>query len=427
MKNSDTFRYQELSLDLAHRSIVCTYDVCGERFTERIHIPSVDFSRPGVYDAAILYFLLAGVSYYKTKAPPIIDLGSITTSVQEQAFLREFFIQGLGEFSYKNKLDLSTLSVVGPTGQPEFHDPDLNVGEVLIPFGGGIDSIVTVNELVPFTDRSALFVAERPDARFDAIEEPAAVTMLEVLRAERLIDPKLLESSARGYLNGHVPVTGILSALAVVTAVGSGFGAVAMSNERSASSATLETSSGPINHQWSKGIDFEKGFRQIVQGRIASFEYFSFLRGRSELSIAESFASNTLFHGSFRSCNRSFHQDPARRLNTWCGVCDKCLFVDLVLAPYMSRAALSEIFGGNEPLENSTLRNQLEVLVGVNTGARPFECVGDEEECQDALRLTAMRSDRSSNAMLQALAAQLPARSTEGLRTQEDFVPERYA
>ena len=60
-------------------------------------------------------FLLAGVSYYKTAAPPVIDLGDTAVTDTERAFLRSFYLDGLGEFGYRNGLDLSGLRIEGPS------------------------------------------------------------------------------------------------------------------------------------------------------------------------------------------------------------------------------------------------------------------------------------------------------------------------
>ena len=56
-------------------------------------------------------FLLSGVSYYKTAAPPVIDFGETALTRTEEAFLREFYLQGLAEFAYRNNLDLTSLSL----------------------------------------------------------------------------------------------------------------------------------------------------------------------------------------------------------------------------------------------------------------------------------------------------------------------------
>ena len=210
-----------------------------------------------------------------------------------------------------------------------------------MPFGGGIDSIVTVEGVRQRTGDIALFVVNRPGDRFAAIEKPAAVSGLPVIRAGREIDPQLLRSQELGFLNGHVPVTGIISAIAVLAAVLDDRNAVVMSNEWSASVPTLEHDGRPVNHQWSKSAAFEAGFRELLEADPAGLpDYFSALRDRTELWVGERFARLTQYHGTFRSCNRAFHIDTSRRLDHWCGQCDKCCFIDLILAPFMSAEQL---------------------------------------------------------------------------------------
>ena len=64
--------------------------------------------------AARLVFLLAGVSAYKTAAPPVIDTGQTALTRRERAFLHDFYAGGLGEFAYRNGIDLSGLRIEGP-------------------------------------------------------------------------------------------------------------------------------------------------------------------------------------------------------------------------------------------------------------------------------------------------------------------------
>jgi hypothetical protein len=279
-------------------------------------------------------------------------------------------------------------------------------GEVraLVPFGGGIDSIVTVEMVRPRAD-AALFVVSRPGDTFDAIEAPAKVTGLPIIRAGRQIDPLLFQSKELGFLNGHVPVTGILSAIAILAAVLDGRDAVVMSNEWSASIPTLEHDGRPVNHQWSKSIDFERAFREVTTGLP---DYFSALRDRTELWVGEKFANLTSYHSSFRSCNKAFHLEKSRRLDHWCGECDKCCFIDLILAPFMPVEALRCVFDGKEPLENAPLIPKFQALLG--SGTKPFECVGEVNECRAAALLAASRPDRSDNDVLRGLAAGVSSR-----------------
>lgn len=426
MSRPGTFLHLGVELDADERTVTCRWRLDDEEFCEVARLSDGDLTAPGVAAAAELYFLLAGVSYYKTMAPDLIDLGTILSTSAQRAFLQRYYVAGLGEFALKNDLDLREVAVIGPDGASEAASGGTDLGRLLIPFGGGLDSTVTVAELADQADDAALFVVERPGARFDAIERPAAATGLAVVRVERLLDEKVLDSERRGYLNGHVPVTGVLSALAVLAAAATGRGAVVMSNEHSASSATTEGPFGPVNHQWSKGLEFEQGFRRLVDERIGNVTYFSWLRDRSELSIAKAFADLTTFHGLFRSCNRAFHQDPARRLDRWCGECDKCLFINLALAPYLTPEQLAAIFDGDEPLVRPSMRSQLETLVGLG-GRRPFECVGDEGECREALLLAASRPDRAAATQLHEITAHLPPPPPPSTPASTAFIPDRYA
>jgi hypothetical protein len=346
----------------------------------------------------------------------------------------------MGEFAYRNGLDLTDLRIEAPDGPeapkgPGTAGPDTAAGKrPLVPFGGGIDSIVTVELVRPVAD-AALFVVSRPGDRFAAIERPAAVTGLPVVRAERELDPQVLRSSELGFLNGHVPVTGIISAIAVMAAALAGRDAVVMSNERSSSVGNVEVAGRVINHQWSKSLDFERRFRSaLAKSPGLTVDYFSRLRPYSELLIAERFAGLTDYHPAFQSCNRGFHIDPALRLDHWCGRCDKCCFVDLVLAPYMDAAALAAVFRGAEPLDDPGLLPRFEALVDTADGLKPWECVGDVDECRAAVALAATRPDRAGSPVLGALVARLgdrlppPAAAAAAARTVgPHHVPDVYA
>jgi UDP-N-acetyl-alpha-D-muramoyl-L-alanyl-L-glutamate epimerase len=467
------FRYESYRLDPASGLLSCRYSLDGQAFEERVTFrspgPVPRWDSPAVAAAARLIFLLAGVSYYKTAAPPVISMGSTALTPRERAFLRAFYLDGLGEFGYRNGIDLSGLRIEGPeaeqfppagpgpaapgpagpaaagpaaAGPGPAGPPAAGTRRALVPFGGGIDSIVTV-ELVRAHADVALFVVSRPGDRFDAIEQPAAVTGLPVIRADREIDPQLLRSRELGFLNGHVPVTGIISAIAVTAAALDGRDAVVMSNEWSASVPTTQAGDRAVNHQYSKSAAFEAAFRGVLAETsarlprgpeaVAMPDYFSALRPRTELWIAARFARLQQYHSTFRSCNRAFHIDQARRLDHWCGQCDKCCFIDLILAPFLPAAELGTIFGGREPLADPGLAGKFRSLLGDVDLSKPFECVGEVNECRAALLLADERADRAAFPLLHELAAEvraLPGRpSTEGLLQPvgEHFIPVPYA
>jgi UDP-N-acetyl-alpha-D-muramoyl-L-alanyl-L-glutamate epimerase len=438
------FRYEGWRADAERGVLTCRYSLDGRDFAERVALaPGPRWDTDAARAAARLVFLLAGVSYYKTAAPPVIDLGPTALSEAELAFLREFYLQGLGEFAYRNTLDLTPLRI--EAGRADSHPADprepTERRRALVPFGGGIDSIVTVERVRRLAD-AALFVVSRPDDRFAAIEEPAAVTGLPVVRAEREIDPQLLRSAELGFLNGHVPVTGILSAIAVLAAILQNRDAVVMSNEWSASVPTLQYQGRPVNHQYSKSADFEAAFRGVLAENAGSPEYFSWLRDRTELWVGREFAALERYHASFRSCNKAFYAERTRRLDRWCGECDKCCFIDLILAPFLPAGALRRIFtSSGEPLDDPELVPKFRALLGA--GAKPFECVGEVSECRAAVLLAARRDDRAGCRLLQDLAAEVagwpdapsaadaaamlaPAGNEPGNEQRENFIPAGY-
>jgi hypothetical protein len=421
------FRYEGFTADGERGLLTCRYSLDGREFAERVSLaPGPGWDTPAARAAARIVYLLAGVSYYKTAAPPVIDLGDTALTDRELAFLREFYRSGLGEYAYRNGLDLSGLTFrsapAGPAPTAPAPAPAASSAAAapaatpalrpLIPFGGGIDSIVTVEGIRKRAGDIALFVVNRPGDRFAAIERPAAVSGLPVVRAGREIDPQLLRSAELGFLNGHVPVTGIISALAVLAATLGGRDAVVMSNEWSASVPTLERDGQAVNHQWSKSAAFESAFRELLREQHGLPDYFSALRDRTELWVGERFAELAGYHGTFRSCNRAFHIDKGRRLGHWCGQCDKCCFIDLILAPFMSAEQLRAVFaadgGGGEPLADPGLKPKFQALLGA--GTKPFECVGEVNECRAAVVLAARRPDRAGTALLQQLAAEVTGR-----------------
>jgi UDP-N-acetyl-alpha-D-muramoyl-L-alanyl-L-glutamate epimerase len=448
VRRGDVFRYESCDIDAAAGLVACRYSLDGRNFEERITLsPAGDWESPVVEAAARLLFLLAGVSYYKTAAPPVIDLGDTAITDAERDFLYAFYRQGLAEFAYRNGIDLTGLRIQGPSlpARAPASATRASATRALVPFGGGIDSIVTVELVRPRAD-TALFVVSRPGDRFAAIERPAAVAGLPVVRAGREIDPQLLRSNELGFLNGHVPVTGIISAIAVLAAALAHRDAVVMSNEWSSSVPTLELGGQAINHQYSKSDSFEAGFREVLSGSgVAMPDYFSLLRPRTELWVAERFADLKQYHGTFRSCNRAFHIDKTRRLDHWCGQCDKCCFIDLILAPFMSAAELEQVFAGGdllpspgsrEPLADPAQADRFRTLLGTSANGKPFECVGEVNECRAAALLAARRGDRADSKLLQELAAEvaaLPDAPSAALTAQllrpvgEHFIPVPFA
>ncbi|WP_203793716.1 hypothetical protein [Actinoplanes couchii] len=352
------------------------------RFTETITLPVP--AGPQVPDTLHrvldLLHVVAGVSYFKVGAPARV----VTPKPLPRAavdFLTAVYTKGMAEYAYRNKLPhVLELTVETPGAVPAAAPAAHQGGRPLSAVGGGKDSIVTL-EILRAAGLDPVPFSVNPN---HVIESVNAASGLTALAARRKLDPVLFELNKQGALNGHIPVTAINSLIAIATAVWHGLGPVVMSNERSASDPNLIWNGHEVNHQWSKGVEAEGLLRDAVAAYAGLTDpYFSLLRPLSELHIAQLFAGHTAYDDVVTSCNQAFKlHDPTAR---WCGDCPKCRFVFLAMAPHMPRERLAHIFGVDLFTDEKQIPGFLELL-GVDAH-KPFECVGEAEECLVALAL----------------------------------------
>lgn len=366
--------------------------------TYRFHGLDMTASDPALAAAIRLLHLFAGVSYLKaTLAPRIVVPGSLSPRVA--ALFEHVLVDGLGELAHDHGIDLrGWFMVETEVVDPAPAEPRDNVAGVLVPVGGGKDSDVTLEAVRHL--KPELF-AVNPKGPITRTFEQAGLPTRSVTRT---LDPALFDWNQRGAINGHVPITAIISAAAVVAAVAGGRGAVVMSNEASADEATVVTEDGlSINHQWSKSSAFEERFAAIVHDEVApDLHYVSFLRPATELLIARRF-SVLEWDWVFNSCNRAFHLRGQTR--EWCGECPKCRFVFLVLAPFSGRERIIDIVGRNL-LDDPDQFDGYAELLGL-TDAKPFECVGEIDECRTALRLLAEDPAWQQDAAIRRFSAEV--------------------
>jgi hypothetical protein len=405
---AELFRY--VGLDVGDTTLTGHYELDGRPFVETVTFEGVrSLDAPASASLAELWYLIAGLSYYKAGAARRIDVGSTPLGKKGRRLFEAALRDGLGEFAFNNELTLSEVTIEGGTAV-EPYDPFLDPQKVLTPFGGGIDSVVTVEGLRDSVDQT-LFIVSPPSGRFAPLEETAAVTGLDIVRATRTLDPQILAND-ESFFNGHVPVTAMVILLGAVAAVASGRGGVALANEQSASAPNLRWYNADINHQWSKSWTAELLMADAIAERVGDdLVVASYLRDRSELWVAQEFALHKEYHHVFRSCNRAFAQRAEDRALTWCGECDKCVFINLILAPFVSRSSLREIFNA-EPLSDPAREPQLKTLVGIGVAHKPFECVGDPDECSVALCEVSRDEEWTDVALLRDLASDLDCQKT---------------
>lgn len=409
----------------------------GPEFEEKIVFPrpfrALSATEAEALDRVFrLIFLLAGVSYYKAYIPSTLRTLAFPLDARTAAFLAKVYLNGLGEFAFKNDVAVDPRFVVDTQDAAAPLSLVLPHGN-LVAVGGGKDSIVTIECLKKAAEPVTLFAVGsglEPAGPIRATIEKARAPSLVVTRT---LSATLLDLNQKDALNGHVPITGILSGIAVACAILYGFDAVVFSNENSASAPNVKRGDLEVNHQYSKSLAFEKDFSDLIRATVSpDIGYFSFLRPLTEAEIARRFAGLETYHSIFRSCNTAFRQDEKRRGKNWCCDCPKCRFVFLALAPFIEKSKLVDIFG-LDLLEQANQTEGFSELCGLSAH-KPFECVGEvEESALLMVRLSRMEAWKDS-VVVASLAPQLLA-AAEGFERNykalfenrpDHNVPEKY-
>ncbi|MBQ1947282.1 MAG: hypothetical protein II359_01565 [Clostridia bacterium] len=314
------------------------------------------------------------VSYWKLTMSPRVELLSTSLDEASIAFYKKLYYHGLGEYFYLNhiEIDMESFMDIIPLGQ-EKEGTDMPLtesGKRMIPIGGGKDSAVTLEVLSSQKDTSFCF-AINPRGAVNNTVLAAGYDDSRFLKAKRTLAKEMLELNKQGFLNGHTPFSAIVAFSGAITAYINGIRDVVLSNEGSANESTVLGST--VNHQYSKSLEFEADVREYMQNKQKSgINYFSLLRPLSEYQIAAYFAKHKKYHDIFRSCNKGSKED------IWCGACPKCLFVYLILSPFLSEQELISIFG-HRLTDDENLLSDFEKLTGL-LPEKPFECVGSRSE-----------------------------------------------
>lgn len=323
------------------------------------------------------------VSYWKITCSPTVRILCGDLSAQWQNWWKQLYFGGLGEFFYRNGIntDFDAFMQFSCEGKPLDDTPSpKKLSGRLIPVGGGKDSIVSLNLLKDqLADASAYFINHRDSSEKAALL--AGIRKERIYEVSRTLDADMLECNKQGFLNGHTPFSAIVAFSAVLTAYLHGLDTVVLSNESSASEATVSMSAQEVNHQYSKSYEFEQDFFRYEHDFLrAGVRYFSLLRPLTEFQIARYFASlPTVYHETFRSCNVGAKKD------CWCGHCAKCLFVSVILSPFLPQAEIARLLGA-DMFNLPELEPVLQELCGALPN-KPFECVGSRKEVNVSLCL----------------------------------------
>lgn len=379
-----TFYYKNYEIEQKNNEIHVTYHFEIDslaHFSPSWIFPLVencDFSTDENFKTMVFNLGLAElVSYWKITCSPrvVIECGAL--SPRQINWWKKLYFHGLGEFFYLNRINADEsfmrIDTVGTSLVPAKSEKFLSGN--LIPVGGGKDSNVTMELLKDFRDVNRPYIINPRGATLDSVRVAGYAD--KTLSARRTLDSEMLRLNREGYLNGHTPFSAIVAFSSIITAYTNGLKYVVLSNESSANESTVAGST--VNHQYSKSFEFEQDFNLYEKEFIKSgVYYFSMLRPLSEYQIAGYFSRLVPYHSVFKSCNKGSHT------NIWCADCSKCLFVYLILSPFLSRDKLTNIFG-RDMVDDENLISTFNQLIGHETDEKPFECVGSRDEVNFAV------------------------------------------
>lgn len=327
------------------------------------------------------------VSYWKATCSPVVRVECGELNDDQVKWWKKLWFMGLGEFFYVNGInaEISDFVDIQPVGR--FENSQTAVREelsgALVPIGGGKDSALTLETLTSAGVKCRCYAINKRNSIIETVRT-AGLSDETLITAKRKFDRSLIELNSKGYLNGHTPFSAIVAFSAEITAYINRLNFIVLSNEDSANESTVIGKN--VNHQYSKSFEFEQDFHTYEAKYLdTGIGYFSFLRPLAEFQIAKMFVSHKKYLPIFRSCNLGSKFNP----DIWCGNCPKCLFVCLILSPFLSLDELTEIFG-RDLLNSPDMENYFMELIG-RSEHKPFECVGSIDEVNLAVSLAIQR------------------------------------
>ncbi len=316
-------------------------------------------------------------SYWKATCSPLIEIKAGFLNKIQIKWWKNLILKGMGQFFYENKInftkkDFLQIKVSNFLKENFLYQGDLK-DRFLVPVGGGKDSIVTIEKLKKEKKEIACFLVNPTKEMLDVVK---MAKIKDKIIVKRKIDKKLLELNKKGFLNGHTPITAVISFLGVLAGILFDFKNLVFSNEKSSDEGNVKYLGKIINHQWSKSSEFEKMFSKYCQKYLAKkLNYFSLLRKYSSLEIIQEFIKYPQYFYVFSSCNVKKAKKLKRK---WCGNCPKCLFLFALLYPFLDKKKLIKIFG-EDLFEKKELLETMKSLI-LPKKTKPFECVGTKKE-----------------------------------------------
>ena len=436
MQKTTLFEFSHYTTDFLNRNITFVYTVyfedgTYEKFIEVLELPTKVLENkaytPLIEKILQTIHLALGISYYKLFCSPKITILSYEIDKKQADFWDTVYTKGLGQFYFVHKIDFRGL-VQFPYSthvKQSSQRITLNPSKVLIPFGGGKDSILTLQQLRSLKKFETQGYILKKNKMLSTIADRHKITPLVV---GRTLDPKIFTFSKNNVDNkDHVPITLIISFISLLLAVLYDFGNVIIANERSAEEGNTAYLGMDINHQWSKSLECERMIQEYIEKNLMHcVTYFSLVRGLYDIEIVRRFVEEGLHKKLFTSCNAHFTFHETNKSNLWCGKCPKCAYSFALFSAFLPASELQKIFGSNF-FEKKELIQTYKDLLGIGV-MKPFECVGTPDEVQVAFYRAYKRGElQNTNAMKLFLSEVLPTIDTIDTLEKKVFEKQRIS
>lgn len=391
----DTFIYHGYNITPDNETLIINYsfEIRNLKFftaSWEFRCKNKEILQSKAFNNAVFYLgMVELVSYFKITCAKKIVIKGKALDEFETNWWKKLYFNGLSEFYYRNNILQNDKNLTYNnmtdivceninTAANRYSDKKYSLNGCLIPVGGGKDSAVSLEILKNKFDNSYAYIINPRGATMDTARM-YGLDDEHIYCVKRTLDKKMLELNDRGFLNGHTPFSAIVAFSSVISAMLCGKKYIVLSNEASADENTVIDLN--VNHQYSKSYEFERDFISYEKKYIdSSCYYFSLLRPLCELQIAKIFSKKCQkYFKIFKSCN------VGSKKNIWCSHCPKCLFVYLIMAPFIDDKTLTEIFGNNLT-DDETLISDFERLIGLSK-EKPFECVGSIDEINTAIMM----------------------------------------
>lgn len=387
----DTFIYDSYEIEELENTTKITYNFIVPSLTQYKPTLEVKKFKIDSFTKNLIFHigLVELVSYWKATCSKNVIIKAGYINKEQIEFFKKLYFYGLGELFYTNGITPNYddfINIKCELKEQNIEIPNYVGNGNLIPIGGGKDSNVTLEIMKSDFEDNLCFIINPKQVTLSCAQT-AGYSNEKIVTVKRTIDKNLIELNKQGFINGHTPFSALVAFLSYFNAYITGKKYILLSNESSANESNVDGTK--INHQYSKTYEFECDFNEYTKKYFKiDIKYFSLLRPLSEYQIAMLFSNYEKYHEIFKSCNVGSKKEPWY----WCCSCPKCLFVYIILSPFLYKEKLIRIFG-EDLFEKEDLLDIFIELTGYGK-TKPFECVGTYEEVRYAITKTISKLDK---------------------------------